>query len=293
MSPLNPHLYRTLQRLFGHIDVAHPGAEMVSAYVPGPNGKLQKRAISSGEYYRVSCCFCNDTRRRLWINHMYGVPDAKTGTRHRWMAVCYNENCLAKEENRVDLIRRTSWYHREAGAGRVEVPPGREEATGKPIPLPSDFVRLDDLAGNHQAREYVRGRGFDPDKLAKKWHVGFSHEAHLVAQSGRLIVPFFRPEEEDVWGWQGRRVVDGPLIEGPKYYTSKGLKKSQLLYGLERVQDGDGPVLVCEGVTDVWRADKDAVALLGKSASQEQVRLVRKYFRMVVFPLANSDQAGR
>ena len=55
MSPLNPQLYQTLQRLFGRVEVADAGAKMVAAYVPRPDGTLQKKAISSGEYYRVSC----------------------------------------------------------------------------------------------------------------------------------------------------------------------------------------------------------------------------------------------
>lgn len=279
MSPLNPQLYQALERVFGRVEVVHPGAKMVATYAPGPNGRLQKRAISPGEYYKVSCPYCNDTRLRLWISHCWGVRDWKTGTRHRWMAICYNEDCLAREDNRVDLIRRTAWYHREAGAGHVQVLTGRAEPAGKPIPLPRDFLRLDDLDENHPAREYVRARRFDPDVLARVWQVGFSHEPRLMAWSGRLVVPFFRPGEEEVWGWQGRRIVDGSLAEGPKYYTVGGFKKSHLLYGLERARKGDGPVLVCEGVTDVWRAGKDAVALLGKSASQEQMRLIRKHLR--------------
>src|SRR5947208_1421278 len=143
MAPLNPALYAALQRAFGQVRIVHADARMDAVYLPGPDGRLRLEVISAGEYLTVCCPFCNDTRFRLWINYRWGLRDVRTGTRNRWLAICYHEDCLRAEANRVALIRRLSWYHRRASAGRVEIRKGRPEAAGKPVPLPLDFALLD------------------------------------------------------------------------------------------------------------------------------------------------------
>jgi DNA primase len=56
------------------------------------------------------------------------------------------------------------------------------------------------------------------------------------------------------------------------------MPKSWFLYGEEKVSKGTGPVLICEGVTDVWRAGHDAVAVMGHHVAAEQRKLLRKHF---------------
>ena len=275
MNVLNPALFEALTREFGEVRVTNQGKAMIARHVRYPGGQVRLEVGSAGEYYRVSCCFCNDTRHRLWINHRWGVPDPKTRSRHRWAAKCFNEDCLAREENRVELIRRTSWYDRTVGDGRVTIRPGKVIDPGKPKPLPRDFVRLDALEKGHPARRYVKGRGFPPDLIAQRWGVGYSADGPFPgAVAGRLVIPVYREVDGEarVWGWQARTLGDFEHL--PKYFTVPDLKKSALLYGAERVEPGSGPVAVCEGPIDVWRFDGDAVALLGKSASDFQVRLL-------------------
>ena len=52
----------------------------------------------SGEYYRVNCDKCGDTRQRLWINHMWGVRDVETGDDHLYLIICFNEGCINTRE---------------------------------------------------------------------------------------------------------------------------------------------------------------------------------------------------
>ncbi len=275
MNVLNPPLFEALTREFGEVRVTDQGAAMIARHVRYPGGQVRLEVGSAGEYYRVCCAFCNDTRFRLWINHRWGVPDPKTGSRHRWAAICYNENCLAREENRVELIRRVSWYDRTAGAGRVKILPGRVTEPGTPKPLPRDFLRLSELDKGHPARGYVRSRGFVPDLISQRWGVGYSEAGPFPgAGIGRLVIPIHRVTEDGarVWGWQARRLNENEHL--PKYFTAPGLQKTAFLYGAERITDGTGPVVVCEGPIDVWRFERDAVALLGNHISDSQVRLL-------------------
>src|SRR3954467_12360719 len=94
-TPLNPALYTRLQEEFGYVATAHAGVAANVRYGPDAfSDKIKLQLTSSGEYYRVNCPYCNDSRARLWINHIWGVRDEITGTANLWAAICYNENCL-------------------------------------------------------------------------------------------------------------------------------------------------------------------------------------------------------
>src|SRR4249920_1968854 len=103
-SPLNPRLYRLLQDNFGTVKIASPGEAMIAQSVREPVSDRPMLAIThSGEYYRLCCPYCNDTRYRLYVNHMYGQKD-RFGRRMKFLAVCYNETaCMAKRENQDDF----------------------------------------------------------------------------------------------------------------------------------------------------------------------------------------------
>jgi hypothetical protein len=281
MPVLNPELYNALCREFGEVRITNQGMPMLGYYSRDGSGRTRMIISTKGEYYVINCPYCRERKFRLWIHHRWGIKDSTTGTRNYWLAYCFNEDCLRDEENRLNLIERTIWYHRMAQANRIAVAEGaatnvaEPRDPGKPIPLPGGYVPLDELDFDHPARCYVRARGFKSGALASKWGVGFS-PSKFSSHDGRLVIPFHRIVDGKpiVWGWQGRAIGDRVL---PKYITAKGFKKSEYLYGLPRVDDGAGPVLVCEGPVDVWRAGGNAVALLGKHASEEQVRLIRRH----------------
>ncbi len=276
---LNPALYRALQQL-GPVRVVQEDVPMVAHYVPGLDGRTRLQIVDPGQYFRVNCPYCRDTRHRLWINHRWGVRDRNTHTKNYWLAHCFNENCLDHERNRLDLIERVSSSQAGTWAAPVVQATAPYEEVGRPIGLPRDFVPLGDLPRRHPARRYLRHRDFDPDQLSQGWGVGFSpRDACCMRDGGSLVIPVYRlvQGEPKCWGWQSRAV--DPVDEARwRYFTAPRLKRARLLYGLEHVDAGSGPVLICEGVTDVWRAGKNAVALLGKCASDEQLRLAHKHF---------------
>ena len=232
--PLNPTLYRALKRNLGSVIIADEGCAMTKKYGKTFDGRTRLEPQYKGEYYRVNCPFCNDTRQRLWINHLWGVYDRRAKSYNRWLAICYNEDCLADEDNRARLTELASSYCRLARSGYVKVAEGTAPPENAEIPTLKDFVRLTELPDDHQAIRYVLRRGFDPVELVKKWFVGFSYEACPWSRLGRLVIPIFRGPRGAVeyHGWQARALVDG---EEPKYYTADGMKKSHVLYGLHRV----------------------------------------------------------
>ena len=274
--PLNSQLYKELKKHFGTVVIADEGCGMLADYSTDLHGRCILRSDSPGEYYRINCPFCNDTIQRLWINHRWGVYDEKTKSHNYFLAICYNEHCLEDSGNLAALKQKTAWYGRSARAGQVKVSEGDVPTANKPIALPADFLRLDELSADHAACHYLLQRGFDPATMARKWGLGFSYEACRWSLRGRLVIPVYdaSAQQSQLMGWQARAIADD---DDPKYYTARGFKKSRVLYGMQRVA-GTGPVVICEGPTDVWRLGAGAVALLGKTASSEQRRLIREHF---------------
>jgi hypothetical protein len=277
MTPLNPSLYNALKKAFGHVQISNPGVRMTAEYLPGPDGRLRLQPIIKGEYYTVACPYCPDTGKHLYINHRWGVYDRKLRRRNYFLACCFKEDCLQERDNLRDLIDRVRLA--EEGSGEWEAPPVQEGTAAsplRPMDLPCDAILLSDLPKGHPARCYLRRRGFDPQLLADDWCIGYSRSACSWSKVGRLLIPLFAPIDGrwHVVGWQARAIDPD---EQPKYYTSAGTPKSRLLYGLDHVDAGDGPVLIVEGVTDAWKAGGNAVALLGKVLSAEQRKLIRRH----------------
>jgi DNA primase len=82
----------------------------------------------------------------------------------------------------------------------------------------------------------------------------------------------------------------------PKYLSAAGMKKSQLLYGLPQAVQTEGPIVICEGVTGVWRLMTNGVAIFGKSLSAHQPALTLRYFPnrpLVVFLDPDADDEAQ
>lgn len=158
--------------------------------------------------------------------------------------------------------------------------------------MPERAVSVNRLPKGHPAAAYLIHRGFSLDELAVRWGVSYCENGDTKPRfTDRILVPIYAPvapasagEDLQFEGWQAR--VVGEDSPGPKYLTSAGMAKSKLLYGLPAVLDRTGPVLICEGVTDVWRCGLDAVALFGKTMSSQQMSLMHRHLSgrpLVVF----------
>ena len=308
-GPLNPILYRALIRKFKEVSIAHPGTR----YVAKPTrSKYRRGAMESppavpGEYYCVDCPFCRDTRKRLWINHFFNVAGAD-GDDHLYLACCHNERCVRNRTIQVQL--RNMIYPFGYGAcQRLEEIRSAAEISNASAILSSEHVRLPvelpvSAPWNHRAIEYLIRRNFDPQEILEQWSVYYCHDSPNSAPriSDRLIIPIYdlhtdlstQHKEAFLVGWQAREITTSPVSHA-KYLTMSGMRKSQILYGLPQAVNTTGPLVVVEGVTDVWRLGFNAVAVLGKSISPQQRGLLISHFRgrpiVIVFDRDASDAA--
>ena len=132
--PLNPFLHERLTSVFESVQIRNEGESMRGRYVPDVKGRRFIVDVP-GEYYVVSCPFCNDTRNRLWVNHVYGVPD-QCGDSRFWAAHCFNEDCLSEPAYRKDLITRVYGGISRDQRRSVRIRPGTIATSGQQFALP-------------------------------------------------------------------------------------------------------------------------------------------------------------
>jgi DNA primase len=77
--------------------------------------------------------------------------------------------------------------------------------------------------------------------------------------------------------YQGRDITGNTDLRYKTLSVEKSVENPKhCLYNLDAVEDKEN-IIVCEGVTDVWKLGKGAVATLGTSTTEEQVRKLSEY----------------
>jgi len=297
--PLNNQLYVRMKHQFGAIEIANQGEQiLISGTSVLRNGRPGSNIAHPGEYYRVNCPFCNDTRRRLWINHSYGMIDPANGQPMTYLAICYNEDCLTDEYNRkllremlLGIRNRSTRVIDWSASSGMEVPVQQL----REMPWPGNVTEIQRLHDGHVVVRYLTDRGFAKDRLGR-FGVMYCTQAdgRYPLVGNRIIAPVYMNSVRV--GWQARYVGE-PIYRGiPKYYTCPGMHKSRVLYNFDHARCYPF-VVVVEGITDVWRIGDQAVALLGKSLSSQQSTLLKDTWEnkpiIVVMDSDAHEEAGR
>lgn len=292
VEPLNPVLYSLLQHKFGEVRVANQGIPARTETVFDPvRRKKVKRAAQWGEYYCISCPFCNDCGNKLWVNHTYGVElDETTGRRtDTHLATCYKNDCLKKDSGRYVQLEDMIFGDSRRFLKKLAVRPVVGEFISRVMEPPGTIVAFRDMPDYHPATEYVVGRGFDPQRLTDEFSVGICTEpnnSRFELMRGRIYIPV--TFNRQLVGWQGRTVRDG---QKPKYYNSPGMQKSHVLYNYDRASSMPA-VVVVEGVPSVWRIGRAGVCIFGKTLSAWQCNTIATTWtgKPVFFMLDNDAQ---
>ena len=258
--PLRPELYRRLKDKFRHIVIAHEGQEMLYRY---ENGEL--KILQHGEEYHVNCPYCNDTRKRLYINHKWGVYDEVIQARLLWLIHCFNESCFKYLPERKRALYNEVFDPMTSSPHAVdEVLEGSSEyEESKPAFMPGEVVPIDQLPKDHAAAMYLLQRGFDLTQLSAYFGIGYCQQALINVQlaADRIFIPVYK--DGVLVGWQARVIGDQRNKFIPKYYSMPGWRKGMFVYNHDMAKRFNH-VVICEGPTDVWRYGPEAVCLFGK-----------------------------
>lgn len=284
-DPLNPALYRNLKRVFGNVVISNEGVAFVGRYVPRATGFLTSDSDdgeelyveNSGEYYRVNCNKCTDTRHRLYINHMWGKRDDR-GRRNLWMATCYNDpTCYSEYETRQELYERLSEIRGVLEDARIKTGVIRKEASI--VDPPGPIITLDKLPPNHPANVYLASRYFDPELLGRAYGVGYCPNSMYYLARERIYFPIMQGGH--LRGWQCRHVGELDWKDKrnpPKSFNCPDMMRGHVLYGLDQAKQYKTGVLV-EGPTSRHNFGPMAMASLGFPITDNQSRLVVPGFK--------------
>jgi hypothetical protein len=211
-----------------------------------------------------------------WLQ--FDCPWCSRGWRHFRMG--YNlarryVNCWAcGKHGLTDTVAELAQKPRKAIAGLLaDLPRERvvkERLSGR-LELPAG---VGPLQAPHYA--YLARRGFDADVVARTWGVAGIGIAPRLGW--RLFIPIVWRGE--VVSWTTRSISDRT---DRRYRSAKETQEKvphkKILYGADLVRHA---VIIHEGPIDVWRTGPGAVALMGTSFSQSQVRYLARYARRVV-----------
>lgn len=237
-----------------------------------------RRARTNRNEITVCCPFCRDDRFRLGINTSRGLGH------------CYN--CGKAWRSPVRMLHELSDIYGVPFDARLllDVPDEageKEEKEKKAAPTGLvDGYEVLSLADKdtiaRKAIRYMRSRRFGPDV----WEAHGIGYAAAGSMSWRIIFPVFG-RNRVVYGCVGR---DFSGAQKPKYLNTPGIK---LLWNGET--QGEVAVLT-EGIFDGLRVEQSApkkiasVVKLGSSLTQLQIKQLKKYSSVVVFP--DFDEPG-
>jgi hypothetical protein len=292
-SPLNPTLFGRLREEFGHVSVSHEGVSVALVHAPDVlSGKMRVQVVSAGEYYRVNCPYCTDGRKRLWINHMWGVPDEVTGSKNLWLAICYNEDCMSRVGRSYELYDRVYAFKNANMRGQpiVILQGEKEEVALREVAMPGITLRLDRVPETDDVCTYLRNRGLDPGYLGRTFNVSYCLDAtsnYPMAQ-GRIIIPVYM--RGLLVGWQCRYVgdVDWKARGIPKYYNRPNMARRLMLYNFDTAKKHPY-VVVTEGPMDAWSVGESAVAMFGKHPSVRQLTMLCENWDKAIIVLLDGD----
>ena len=184
--------------------------------------------------------------------------------------------------------------HRKIGLNRSSQPPN---SLDEPAPRPKWKAEAEDtlaeankplafaLKGITPQHQVLETRGFLPQHAQ---HLEAGYFPGKGSMASRFVFPIHNQQGELV-AYAGRALGD----QEPRWKLPEGFRKSLVLYNLHRVQ-GDA-VVVCEsfwGVMACVRAGvPDAVALMGRTISEAQLELLRR-FRSITLVM-DGDEPGR
>ena len=250
-------------------------------------GRFKSGKSKNGQEYKVCCPFCpgngmgRDDKYKLWINPKLGKWRCWRCPARGTVAKLLDMSISEIEVQEAPRERRTS-----------EVPPG------------DVLIPLYHLEEEHAAACYMRDRGFNPDAVGRVYGVHYCERGRQFAQglfdtTNTIVFPIWMGG--GVVGWQSRLLYNPDsltsdeceamgflfdeekqkFIKPPKYFTSPGLTKGDVLYNYDYARQSN-LVVVVEGPTDVLAAGPCSVGTLGKGISSRQTEMLKSWDVVVV-----------
>lgn len=273
----NQILFERLKEVFGNVIIWNEGS------VPAVQYNYSSKQIYpvGGEQYVVRCPFCGG-RENLEFSELYGKKDI-FGNEVYYLAHCFRE-CLDVSGRRAELRDMIIGYMPRRRKAVLEMPAEVKVASRlheeelPEVGLPGYIGYAEDDFGRMEEFEaYFAERGIMRDALSflRIGRLCTPFNAEFRSLVGAAIIPYYLNGR--LVSWQARRVWE-PRWEGePKYKTCRNTRIKSTFFNIDNVKNAN-PIVIVEGPLDVVPLCHSAIAVCGKSISQQQIRLLRANF---------------
>jgi len=204
--------------------------------------------------------------------------------------------CRGREKLEVHNTRPV-WYCHKCGIG------GRIPGSGRNPPEPlnyllsttlwaddGDFLSAYSKLTSHSTSKLItylwKERGLSEDKIKEL-------QPHRGPSPLRVYLPLFRLGSSIPCYFVGRAIVNMDIFPSWMNPSLKmfGVRKSELLWGVHRIKGKVDNLILCEGIFDAVHYP-NALALLGKTISKEQVETVRRIGPKEITVVLDGDATG-
>jgi hypothetical protein len=289
---LNKTLYHTLKTIFGEVHI-HNEDQPCTYSLPAGNqaaaiwGKKKYASVEDwGEVYGVCCPICGDKRYRLYFSHVYSGKTTPKGRKTpiyfpNTLIVCHNERCHISPAFKKYKLRIAESLENTPSIQLTEELSTKVKpftAYTDQLELPSGSIPLISEKVPGYVLDYLAQRRLDINELVNKYFVRYApagikwmeRDKEKELYDDRLLIPIIQSRR--LVSWQAREIGN---VSNQKYLFHGEAKRNHYLYNMDKALLHDN-IVICEGVTDVWRVGDNCVGLFGKSLSLVQLDILKK-----------------
>lgn len=234
--------------------------------------------VSAG-WVNIECIFCDDLSNHLGIR----LSDMRV---HCWKCGGHKLTTLIKEIASCDYAEALR-IQQSLGVDGTYDPPKDKKASSalSKVLLPRESSKY--FPKMHS--KYLRGRGFVPRKLIKKYKL---EAVHTIGKfKFRIIIPVYMSKK--LVSYTSRAIVEEM---DPPYLHAKVkdciIDPSRAIYNYDTLEANSDAFLV-EGPIDAWKLGDGAVSIFGVEHTEDQIRfLLRKKIRNL-YIFFDSDKPGK
>lgn len=236
-----------------------------------------KSSKTPSGWITFNCPMCSDTRKRAGIRQTGGkisfncfncsyttgwAPSPRLGSKFKDLAEKLGANTQSIHQAVLLLMKYSDILEESENTDYVY-----SALKFEPITMPESVQLVEDLADDHEIKQYAKSRGL-------LGHYTLLH-FDVFPYKRRIIVPFTYGGE--LVGWTGRH-VNPPDKETPKYFHSL---PAGYVFNIDRYVDTPRDiVIVTEGVFDAILVD--GICVFGNTVSAEQAHLISKLNKRVI-----------
>ena len=239
---------------------------------------------ASAGWINIHCPFCTGSK-----NFHLGINIYQPMVSHCWRCGGHSTASALSRILNISTEKAKNLIQEHAGP-TVTIRKKAEEPRVSifPIRFPQPFGPL-----NKAGKKYLEGRGFEPEKLEKRWKLKQTGPVSFldrIPYSNRILIPIYWGGEmvsfqsRDITGKAQQRYLACPR-------KREIIHHKHIVYGKEKEWDKYPALIVVEGVTDVWKLGTAAVATFGVSFTMEQVLALSKIHHKFFIVYDNEPQA--